>query len=96
VGVGDLLAHVKPQTHDTHVSHLARRHWLVEGFEDVRLPPELNIYTIEDNQRIFDRSASDDNTIFNTIKINLDFKVSRGDITLLPNLDDIIDPSFLD
>jgi NitT/TauT family transport system substrate-binding protein len=63
--------------------------------EDLVSSPELQLYNRADNLLLFDQSDQNDSTIFYSAKVNLDFLVMRGNMTLRPDIHTILDPSFL-
>jgi NitT/TauT family transport system substrate-binding protein len=57
--------------------------------------PDLKLYNRAENQQFFSQDAARDDTIYALAKQSLDFKILRGDLTFLPDLNVILDPSFL-
>lgn len=53
------------------------------------------LYTLDDNTRLYDPNSSSGITIYDAAKLNLDFQVARGNITLMPEIDQIFDSSYL-
>jgi NitT/TauT family transport system substrate-binding protein len=63
--------------------------------EDVALTSDLDLYSLADNRKLYEKSAENPFSIYSLAKINLDFMVDRGTITRLPDLDKLLDPEFL-
>lgn len=58
--------------------------------------PGLILYNLEDNHRLFSSNPGVDPTsIYYVTKLNLDFMIESGYITIPPDLNVILDPSFL-
>jgi NitT/TauT family transport system substrate-binding protein len=63
--------------------------------EDVALTGDVDLYSLKDNQALFKKSAETPSSIYNLARSNLDFLISRGRITRLPDLDKLLDPGYL-
>lgn len=61
--------------------------------EDVAPSGDVQIYVQQDNLALFDKAAT--NTIYHTAEVNLQFLVNQGQMTVVPKLEEILDPSFL-
>lgn len=63
--------------------------------ESVAQNSRNTLYTLADNIRLYDPNSPPQTSIYDAAKLNLDFQVARGNITLLPVIDQIFDPSYL-
>jgi NitT/TauT family transport system substrate-binding protein len=63
--------------------------------EEVKLNGEVTFFSRAENLKIFDRSGTENNSIYRLAQMNLDFMVSRGSITRLPDLTQLLNPVFL-
>jgi len=61
----------------------------------IPLTPDATLYTREDNLKFFSKDLSDQSSIYDMAQSNLNFRISRGDVTIPPDLEDILDPSYL-
>ena len=66
-----------------------------KSLSEVARNPDLKLYTREDNLQFFAQDAARTDTIYDLAQLSLDFKITRGDITFPPNLNEILDPAFL-
>jgi NitT/TauT family transport system substrate-binding protein len=64
------------------------------SIEDVAYSTSNKLYTKADNLKLFDKKDQA-NSIYNVAQVNLDFMILRGDVTISPNLDEILDSSYL-
>ena len=55
----------------------------------------MQIFTLADNQVILDRATSDPRSLYNAGRLYIDFFQTQGSLQTTPNLDSIINPSFL-
>jgi len=63
---------------------------------ELKLAGEITIYTIDDNSRLFaDNPGTDASSIYFIARFNSDFLINIGYITNPPNIDELLDPSFL-
>lgn len=62
---------------------------------EITLEPDITLYSREDNLQFFNQDTARSDSIYALAQLNLDFKVTRGDITIPPDLNLILDPSFL-
>lgn len=65
------------------------------AMEELALDPDFQLFTLNDNLALFSQDAQNDNTIYYAAKTNLDFLVMRGNLTIRPDLQTVLDPSFL-
>lgn len=66
-----------------------------QSVADLFTDPNIQLFTRDDNLALFSQDAQNDSTIYYSAKTNLDFLVMRGNLTLRPDLQTILDPSFL-
>lgn len=65
------------------------------ALNDISSTPNLILYNREDNLQFFSQDAARSDTIYDLAGQSVQFKILSGDITFLPDLNVIIDPSFL-
>ena len=63
--------------------------------EDLASSGKVRLYNQADNQLYYDRVTSRYRSIFTAARVNLNFMTSRGNLTVAPDLETILDPSFL-
>ena len=66
-----------------------------QSVDTLSLDADFQIFSRDENQALFSQDAQNDNTIYYAAKTNLDFLVMRGNLTIRPDLQTILDPSFL-
>lgn len=66
-----------------------------QDLAEVSESTDLKLYSREENLQFFNSDPAKEDTIYNFARANLDFRIVRGDITFLPDLEAIFDPSFL-
>ncbi|HXW00118.1 MAG TPA: hypothetical protein VEC93_16990, partial [Anaerolineae bacterium] len=54
----------------------------------------LKLLTREDNQRAFEQST-DTTSLYTSSQVNTDFLISSGGLTTAPDVERLLDPSFL-
>jgi NitT/TauT family transport system substrate-binding protein len=59
----------------------------------VALSGDVQIYRLQDNIALFDKNQQ--NTIYNAADLSVQFLIERGQVTIAPKIEDILDPSFL-
>lgn len=63
--------------------------------EDAALSGNLQLYSLQENQRLYGKSGEGPSAIYRLARANLDFLISRGRVTRLPDLDMLLDPGYL-
>lgn len=66
-----------------------------QSVENLVPDPNFQLFTRDDNLALFSQDVRNANTIYRAAKTNLDFLVMRGNLTLRPDLQTVLDPSFL-
>jgi NitT/TauT family transport system substrate-binding protein len=66
-----------------------------QSVEDLVPDPNFQLFNRDDNLALFSQDVQNANTIYRAAKTNLDFLVMRGNLTLRPDLQTVLDPSFL-
>ncbi len=64
-----------------------------QSVEDVALSGDVQLYTQQDNLMLFDENSQ--NTIYRAVEVSMQFLIDRGQVTVAPEIDEIIVPSFL-
>lgn len=66
-----------------------------QNVKDTGLTGVMKLYNLQDNQSLFDPSSKAASSIYQLTQANLDFLISKGDVTTSPDLNVILNPSFL-
>jgi NitT/TauT family transport system substrate-binding protein len=66
-----------------------------QKIEDLTAETSVKLFTLRDNEQLFDKSNVTSATVYSAAKVNLEYMISTGSITFAPDLEKIIDPSYL-
>lgn len=63
--------------------------------EDLAGNNEVKLFSLADNQKMFDKANASASSVYHSAKMNLDFSILRGDVTFPPDLNALFDSSYL-
>lgn len=63
--------------------------------QDVAQTGEIKLYNLDDNLKLFDENQSGSSSIFYASRVNREFQIAHGSMTMAPNLTNLLDSSFL-
>ena len=63
--------------------------------EDVAPTNKIILYDHADNLRLFDTNTPPEESIYEMAKVNLQFMIDQGTISISPKIENILDPTFL-
>jgi NitT/TauT family transport system substrate-binding protein len=63
--------------------------------EEVGLSGDVKLYSLKDNKQLYNKAGENPSSIFNLARNNLDFLISRGRVTRMPDLNKLLDPGYL-
>jgi NitT/TauT family transport system substrate-binding protein len=66
-----------------------------QSVEDVASTGGITLYNLASNLDLFDKNSPSGYSIYQSAQVNLDFLVMKGNITVPPDIDALLDPSYL-
>jgi ABC-type nitrate/sulfonate/bicarbonate transport system substrate-binding protein len=82
--------HANPQESQKIIASITQK-----PLSEIARNPDLKLFNREDNLKYFSQDPTRQDTIYAVANTHLAFEINRGDLTFLPGLEEIIDPSFL-
>jgi NitT/TauT family transport system substrate-binding protein len=63
--------------------------------EEVGISGDVELYSLKDNRQMYNKAGPNPSSIYNLARENLDFLISRGRVTRMPDLNKLLDPGYL-